>query len=203
MGVVVLGVMSNTIQGIEGAISLSIAHGFVSSGLFICVGGILYSRTHTRIFFYFRGLVNKMPLFTLLFFLFALFNTGIPLTLNFLGEFLSLTGLWKNSPILAAIGGSGILLSALYTIYPYNKISYGQISKHFKDIKDITRLEYFLLITLLIPTIVFGVLPDTIFNSIHGSVSNLIYNISISDDNITLLSFFTIFKINKILQKKL
>jgi NADH-ubiquinone oxidoreductase chain 4 len=82
MAVVVLGLFSNTIQGIEGAILLSIAHGFVSPALFICVGGIIYDRTHTRIIQNIRGLVVYMPVFTILFLIFTLANTGIPLSLN-------------------------------------------------------------------------------------------------------------------------
>jgi NADH-ubiquinone oxidoreductase chain 4 len=82
MGVVVLGLFSNTIQGIEGAILLSIAHGFVSPALFICVGGIIYDRAHTRIIQNIRGLVLYMPVFTILFLIFTLANTGIPLSLN-------------------------------------------------------------------------------------------------------------------------
>jgi NADH-ubiquinone oxidoreductase chain 4 len=87
MSVVILGLFSNTIQGIEGAILLALAHGFVSPALFICVGGVIYDRTGTRIIHYVRGLV------TILFFIFTLSNTGIPLTLNFLGEQLSLIGI--------------------------------------------------------------------------------------------------------------
>jgi len=93
MAVVNLGLFSNTIQGIEGAMLLAISHGFVSPALFICVGGIIYDRTGTRIINYIRGLVNYMPVFTILFFLFSLANTGIPLTLNFLGEQLTLIGI--------------------------------------------------------------------------------------------------------------
>jgi NADH-ubiquinone oxidoreductase chain 4 len=93
MAVVVLGLFSNTIQGIEGAILLSIAHGFVSPALFICVGGILYDRTHTRIIQNMRGLVVYMPVFTILFCIFTLANTGIPLSLNWLGEIMSLMGI--------------------------------------------------------------------------------------------------------------
>src|SRR6266702_1403928 len=93
MSVVILGLFSNTIQGIEGAILLALAHGFVSPALFICVGGIIYDRTGTRIIHYVRGLVTYMPVFTILFFIFTLSNTGIPLTLNFLGEQLSLIGI--------------------------------------------------------------------------------------------------------------
>jgi len=93
MAVVVLGLFSNNLVGIEGAILLAIAHGFVSPALFICVGGIIYDRTGTRIIHYVRGLVTYMPVFTILFFIFTLSNTGIPLTLNFLGEQLSLIGI--------------------------------------------------------------------------------------------------------------
>ncbi|KAH9158321.1 membrane subunit of NADH:quinone oxidoreductase/Mrp antiporter [Lactarius sanguifluus] len=91
MSVVILGLFSNTIQGIEGAILLALAHGFVSP--VFCVGGIIYDRTGTRIIHYVRGLVTYMPIFTILFFIFTLSNTGIPLTLNFLGEQLSLIGI--------------------------------------------------------------------------------------------------------------
>ena len=116
MSVVILGLFSNSIQGIEGAILLSLAHGFVSPALFICVGGIIYERTGTRIIHYMRGLVTYMPVFTILFFIFTLANTGIPLSLNFLGEQLSLIGIWNHSPIIAAIGATGIVFSACYSI---------------------------------------------------------------------------------------
>jgi NADH-ubiquinone oxidoreductase chain 4 len=93
MAVVILGLFSNTVIGIEGAILLSIAHGFVSPALFISVGGVIYDRTHTRIIDNIRGLVTYMPVFTVLFFIFILANTAIPLTLNFTGEQLALLGI--------------------------------------------------------------------------------------------------------------
>lgn len=177
MAVVVLGLFSNNIQGIEGAILLSIAHGFVSPALFICVGGIIYDRTGTRIIKYIRGLVTYMPVFTILFFIFTLANTGIPLTLNFLGEQLALLGIWNQNPIIAALGATGIVLSAVYSIFLYNRLSYGNYSPYLapKIIKDINRREYFLLLALLIPTIIFGILPNVLLDSLHLSVSSLLY----------------------------
>lgn len=83
--VYVLGVFSNTVSGIEGAIVLSLAHGFVSSGLFICVGGVLYDRTGSRSIFLYRGMTQLMPLFSVLFLILSLGNCGTPLTLNFVG----------------------------------------------------------------------------------------------------------------------
>lgn len=177
MSVVILGLFSNTIQGIEGAILLALAHGFVSPALFICVGGVIYDRTGTRIIHYVRGLVTYMPVFTILFFIFTLSNTGIPLTLNFLGEQLSLIGIWERSPIIAALGATGIVLSALYSIYLYNRISYGIYSPHLKPIKDISRREFNLLITLLLPTVLLGIFPNVILNGLHFSISSLLYNI--------------------------
>jgi NADH-ubiquinone oxidoreductase chain 4 len=175
MGVVVLGLFSNNIQGIEGAILLAIAHGFVSPALFICMGGIVYERTGTRTINYIRGLVTYMPVFTILFFIFTLANTGIPLTLNFLGEQLSLIGIWERSPIIAALGASGIVLSACYSIFLYNRISYGIYSPHLNPVKDITRIEFYLLISLLIPTIALGIFPNVLLDSLHTTVSSLLY----------------------------
>ena len=189
MAVVVLGLFSNTIQGIEGAILLGIAHGFVSPALFICVGGIIYDRTGTRIIKYIRGLATYMPVFTILFFIFTLANTGIPLTLNFLGEQLSLLGIWQQNPIIAALGATGIVLSAIYSLFLYNRLSYGNYSPYLfvvkktgaaadnatNIVKDINRREYFLLIALLIPTIILGLFPNVLLEALHFSVSSLLY----------------------------
>jgi NADH-ubiquinone oxidoreductase chain 4 len=82
MSVVLLGLFSNTLQGISGALLLGIAHGFVSPALFFCVGGILYDRYHTRVIRYYRGLSLIMPIFSTMFFLFILGNMSTPLTLN-------------------------------------------------------------------------------------------------------------------------
>jgi NADH-ubiquinone oxidoreductase chain 4 len=177
MSIVILGLFSNTIQGIEGAILLALAHGFVSPALFICVGGVIYDRTGTRIIHYVRGLVTYMPVFSILFFIFILSNTGIPLTLNFLGEQLSLIGIWERSPLIAALGATGIVLSAIYSIYLYNRISYGIYSPHLKPIKDISRREFNLLITLLLPTVLLGIFPNVILDGLHFSISSLLYNI--------------------------
>jgi NADH:ubiquinone oxidoreductase subunit 5 (subunit L)/multisubunit Na+/H+ antiporter MnhA subunit len=178
MAVAILGLFSNTVIGIEGAILLSLAHGFVSPALFICVGGVIYERTGTRLINYTRGLVTYMPVFTILFLIFTLANTGIPLTLNWLGEQLSLMGIWQQNPIFACLGATGIVLSACYSIFLYNRLSYGNLSPHLPPVKDINRREYYLLISLIIPTIVFGLLPNVILNPLESSVSSLLYTFS-------------------------
>jgi len=178
MSVAVLGIFSNTIVGIEGAILLGIAHGFVSPALFICVGGIIYERTGTRLIKYLKGLVLYMPIFTILFFVFTICNMSIPLSLNFVGEQLSLIGIWQVNPVVAVLGGTGIVLSACYSIFLYNRISYGAYSPHLKPLQDISRREFVLLISLLIPTILLGIYPNVILDTLHTSVTQLLYTIS-------------------------
>jgi NADH-ubiquinone oxidoreductase chain 4 len=123
--VYLLGVFSNTIQGIEGGITLGLAHGFVSSGLFICAGGILYDRSSTRLITFYRGITQVMPLFSILFFILSLGNCGVPLTLNFVGEFMSLYGIFERLPLLGVIASSSIVFSAGYTIFMFNRIAFG------------------------------------------------------------------------------
>ena len=177
MSVAVLGIFSNTIIGIEGAILLGIAHGFVSPALFICVGGIIYERTGTRLIKYLKGLVLYMPLFTILFFVFTIANTAIPLSLNFLGEQMALIGIWNVNPIVAVLGAIGIVLSACYSIFLYNRISYGAYSPHLKPLQDISRREFVVLISLLIPTVLLGIFPGVILETLHTSTTQLLYTI--------------------------
>jgi len=177
MAVVVLGLFSNNLPGIEGAILLAIGHGFVSPALFICVGGIIYERTGTRNINYIRGLVSYMPVFSILFFIFTLCNTGIPLSINFLGEQLSLIGIFEQNPIIASLAATSILLSACYSIFLFNRLSYGNLSPYLPPLKDINRREFILLISLLLPTVIFGIFPNIILSSLHMSVSSLLYNI--------------------------
>ena len=177
MSVAVLGIFSNTIIGIEGAILLGIAHGFVSPALFICVGGIIYERTGTRLIKYLKGLVLYMPLFTILFFVFTIANTAIPLSLNFLGEQMALIGIWNVNPIVAVLGSIGIVLSACYSIFLYNRISYGAYSPHLKPLQDISRREFVVLISLLIPTVLLGIFPGVILETLHTSTTQLLYTI--------------------------
>jgi NADH-ubiquinone oxidoreductase chain 4 len=177
--VYLIGVFSNTIQGIEGGIILGLAHGFVSSGLFICAGGVLYDRSGTRLIYFYKGIAQTMPLFSILFFILSLGNCGVPLTLNFVGEFMSLYGVFERLPLLGVMASSSIIFSAAYTIYMFNRISFGgSFSKFFvENIIDVTKREFFLLFILVFITVIFGIYPSFILDGLHYSVANLIYSI--------------------------
>jgi NADH-ubiquinone oxidoreductase chain 4 len=178
--VYLIGVFSNTIQGIEGGIALGLAHGFVSSGLFICAGGVLYDRSGTRLITFYRGIAQVMPLFAVLFFILSLGNCGVPLTLNFVGEFMSLYGVFEKLPLLGVIASSSIVFSAAYTIFMFNRIAFGgsfllNTDKRF-NIIDVNRREFFMLFTLVVFTVVLGIYPAPILDGLHYSVSSLIYS---------------------------
>src|SRR5260221_3085312 len=177
MAVVILGLFTNTVMGIEGGFLLSLAHGLVSSALFILVGGVLYTRYHTRLINYYRGLTIKMPLFSILFFLFLVFNASAPLSLNFVGEFLALAGVFQSSPVSGFLGATGIVLSAIYSIFFFNRIAFLGFSPYLKSetvlikknlsLSDLTRLEIYMLIPLLLLTVFFGLFPNIILDSLH------------------------------------
>ena len=176
-----IALFSNVLQGIEGGICLGLAHGFVSSGLFICAGGVLYDRSHTRLISYYRGMAQIMPIFSILFFILCLGNCGAPLTLNFVGEFMSLFGVFERLPVAGILASSSIVFSAAYTIYMFNRIAFsGSFFDMFWDkyIPDLNKREFFMLIILTLATIFFGIYPSVILDALHYPVSSVLYTYS-------------------------
>lgn len=177
--VYLLGIFSNSIQGIEGAILLGLAHGFVSSGLFICAGGVLYDRSHTRLITFYRGMTQLMPLFSISFFILCLSNAGTPLSLNFIGEFLSLYGTFERLPLAGGLACCSIVFSAGYSMYMYNRIAFGgPFSSHFTSSTwDLTKRENYILITLIFATLGLGLYPSFILDGLHYTSSLIVYSL--------------------------
>ena len=172
------GILSNVIQGIMGGILLGLAHGFVSSGLFISGGGVLYDRSSTRTINYYGGLAQIMPIFAILFFILCLGNCGAPLTLNFVGEFMSLYGIFERSPLAGICGSSSIVLSAVYTIFMFNRIIFGGKLKGWrKFLVDLNKREYLILLILVIFTVILGINPSILLDGLNYAVSTLLYNL--------------------------
>lgn len=177
VAIILMGAFSNNIQGIEGSILLGIAHGFISPALFILTGGCLYERYHTRVLSYYRGLTTTMPLFSVMFMLATLGNIAVPLSSNFVGEWLCLAGAFERSPIMAALASSGMFLSAAYSIWMYNRVAGGSFSPYLKVMPDLTRREFYVLLPLIVFAFVLGIFPNVILDSIHYSVSTVLYQI--------------------------
>lgn len=149
MGFVTIGIFSFNTQGVEGSIILMLSHGLVSSALFLCIG-VLYDRYKTRIIKYFGGLVYGMPIFVSLFLFFSFSNIAFPGTSSFIGEILVLFGSVKISLILTFFMTFGVILSAGYSIWLLNRISFGPLKlTYFKNYQDLSRREFFILLPLI------------------------------------------------------
>lgn len=174
MGFVTMGIFTGTPQGIEGGIFQMLSHGLVSAALFLCVG-VVYDRMHTREITAYGGLVNRMPIFAVIFMVFTMANVGLPGTSGFIGEFLTLLGTFKVDTWVAFVATSGVILSAAYALWLYRRVIFGTIEKpNLKSIMDANRRELSYLVPLVVLTILFGIYPKPILDVLHVSVENLI-----------------------------
>lgn len=175
MAVCIIGVFANNLLGIEGSYMLSLSHGFISPGLFIAVGGILYDRYHTRILMYYQGLLSFMPVFALYFLILSFANIGTPLSGNFIGEFLSLTGAFQRSPIFTTLCTFSILLSACYQMKLSSRLTGGIKSPYIKVTKDLNNRESILMLSTILPCLLIGIYPMFILKGLYTNISNVIY----------------------------
>ncbi|CAM9552106.1 unnamed protein product [Chrysoparadoxa australica] len=115
MSVVLVGIFTLDLKGLEASILQSVSHGFVSSALFFLVG-IVYDRYHTRVVKYYGGLVHTMPMFSFIFLFFSLANLGVPGTSNFIGEFLLLISVYGVNTSLAIFYALPVILAGGYSL---------------------------------------------------------------------------------------
>jgi len=173
MNLVTLGIFSFNIIGIEGAILQSISHGFVSGAMFLLIG-ILYDRYHSRLLYYYGGLVHTMPLYSGLFLFFTMSNIALPGTSSFVGEFMLLTGLFKNSVFTTFIAATGVILCGAYSLWLYNKVIFGNLKIHYTlKYKDLILREFFILLPLLLLVLILGLNPSCFSQYFHLSIYNL------------------------------
>jgi NADH-quinone oxidoreductase subunit M len=176
MGFVTMGLFTLTPQGIQGAMFQMVSHGLVSGALFLCVG-VIYDRMHTREIAAYGGLVNRMPLYAVVFMIFTMANVGLPGTAGFVGEFLTLMGAFKANPWVAFIATTGVILSAGYALWLYRRVVFGELTKpELKDITDLNAREIAIFVPLVLLTIWYGIAPGTILDAFAAPTEALIKN---------------------------
>jgi NADH-quinone oxidoreductase subunit M len=174
MGFVTMGIFAGNTQGVAGGVFQMVSHGIVSGALFLCVG-IIYDRMHTREITAYGGLVNRMPLYALVFMVFTMANVGLPGTSGFVGEFLTLIGTFKVNIPVATIATLGVILSAAYALWLYRKVIFGKLEKpKLLDIQDLGWREVVVLAPLVFFTILFGVYPKPVLDMSQASVTALV-----------------------------
>jgi len=180
MGYVTMGIFAMNQEGVQGAIFQMLSHGLVSGALFLCVG-VIYDRMHTREIAAYGGLVNNMPKYATVFLIFTMANVGLPGTSGFVGEFLTLLGIFKVNTWVALFATTGVVLSAAYALWLYRKVIFGALTKEsLKGLLDLSPREKAVIYPLVVLTIFFGVYPAPVLDATSASVQALINNITVS-----------------------
>ncbi len=182
MGYVTMGIFAANQQGVQGALFQMISHGFVSGALFLCVG-VVYDRMHTREIAAYGGLASNMPKYAVAFMIFTMANVGLPGTSGFIGEFLTLIGVFRANTWVALFAATGVILSASYALWLYRRMIFGPLDKEcLKGLLDLSPREKVILYPLIALTIFFGVYPAPILDATAQSVQNLVTNVTASID---------------------
>lgn len=174
MNLVMVGLFSFNIIGMEGAILQSLSHGFVASALFLIIN-VVYERHNTRMVKYYGGLVHVMPLYVFIFLFFTMSNIGLPGTGSFVGEFLILTGSYKCTTSITFMSATGMILGGCYSLWLFNRISYGNLkTQYFQKYTDLNLREFIIFFPLVLGTLLLGLSPEIFLQSIHMSVNLLL-----------------------------
>ena len=174
MGFVTLGIFSLNHQGIEGAVFQMISHGVISAALFLCVG-VVYDRMHTREISRYGGIVNNMPKYATVFMIFMLGSVGLPGTSGFVGEFLTLIGVFQANTMIAFFATSGVVLGAVYMLVLYRRVVFGpQVNKDAASMLDLTTFEKAVLYPLVFLVFYLGVFPSVITAKTSPSIAKML-----------------------------
>jgi NADH-quinone oxidoreductase subunit M len=175
MGIIILGTFAMNAEGVSGSIFLMISHGIVSGALFMLVG-VIYDRRHTKMMSEFGGLASVMPRFATIYGIMLMASIGLPLTIGFIGEFLSLMGFYKIDWVLTLFAGTGIILGALYMLTLYKRSFFGVVTnEENKKLLDLNKKELTALIPLVIVVVLLGIYPKPLLHPIDMSVKQMIH----------------------------
>jgi NADH-quinone oxidoreductase subunit M len=174
MGFVTMGIFSGNTVGEQGALYQMISHGVISGALFLCVG-VVYDRMHTREIAFYGGLTQRMPWYAAVFMLFTMGNVGLPGTSGFVGEIMTMTGVYQASTWTALLAATGVILSAVYALSLYRRVMFGELTNPaLANITDLDWREVAIFIPLIVGTLYLGVYPASIFQFTDASVEALV-----------------------------
>ncbi len=181
MGFIILGMFSFTEMGMQGAIFQMLAHGITTGALFLLVG-FIYERRHTREITEYGGISSVMPIYATIFVFTTMASIGLPFLNGFVGEFLTMIGMWTSTalPINASVNwnyvaamfaGTGVILAAVYLLWLVQRVFFGKITNPAnRGLKDLSWREIGLIAPLLFLMVFMGVYPAPFLNRSKDSV---------------------------------
>jgi NADH-quinone oxidoreductase subunit M len=166
LGFVVLGVFAGTLQGMSGGVLQMVNHGLSTGGLFLIVG-MIYERTHTRDLGRLGGLSGRLPVLAGFFLVVALSSLALPGLNGFVGEFLILVGTFVVSEPFAVAAAAGVVLSAIYLLWAYQRAMHGELQAEHADHRDLSLREYAILVPVVAAIVAIGVYPKPFLDRIE------------------------------------
>jgi NADH-quinone oxidoreductase subunit M len=177
MGFVVLGIAAMNLQGVQGASYQMLAHGVSTGGLF-CLVGMLSDRRHTRLISEYGGIKNVIPRFTAAALLITLASIGLPGMNGFVGEFLIMLGAFRWEPRFVVIAGLGVILSAVYMLWMFQRVFYGEItSNHNRSLPDLSMREWAIMGPLVALAIYMGVFPNVFLKPMEPAINRIVQRV--------------------------
>ena len=174
MAFVTGGLFAFNTQGIEGAMVVMLSHGVVSAALFFCVG-VIYDRLHTREISRYGGLADNMPRYAIFFLLFTMASVALPGTSGFVGEFLSLAGMFKANTWVGTVMTLGIILGAAYMLWLYARVAYGKlVHADAAAMPDLSGREILIMVAMGVVVLWMGIYPKAFMDPIRAPVASLI-----------------------------
>ena len=173
MGFVTIGIFSRNLEGLQGSVFQMISHGLISAALFLSAG-FLIDKMKTKNIDNFGGLWNQMPIFSVFFLVYCLGAISFPGTTGFIGEFLILLGAFKINFLIAFIAAFGVILSACYVLWLYNRVCFG--NNNFRGISDLNAQEMLVFLIFLLLIVILGIYPNFLISFYELSTNMLIIN---------------------------
>ena len=173
MAIVTIGLFAFNRQGLEGAMIVMLSHGLVSGALFMAVG-VIYDRLHTREIARYGGLSINMPYYALFFMLFTMASVGLPGTSGFVGEFLSLIGIYQVSSWVTLVCGTGVILGAAYMLYLYRRVAFGeQKNPDAAAMPDLDLREWLMMAPIAAAVLWMGIYPESFLAPMRADIAAL------------------------------
>ena len=181
LGFVMLGIFAFNLQGLDGAVLQMVNHGLSTGALFLLVG-MLYDRRHTRMLADFGGLAKVIPVFAGFLMVVCLSSLGLPGLNGFVGEFLVLLGAFQSVPTFAVLGALGVILSAVYLLWMYQRAMFGEVTHdRNKTLVDLTAREIAILVPVVLVIVWIGVYPHPFLQRLEASTRAVVERVTAAD----------------------
>ncbi len=178
LGFVTLGAFAFTVEAVQGSLLQMVNHGISTGGLFLLVG-VLYDRTHSREMDDYGGVAALMPRFAAIATIVMLSSMALPGTNGFVGEFLILLGAFRANPTYAAAAAGGVILSAVYLLWMYQRVMHGPLRATQAHITEITRRELLVFVPLIVLIFWIGLYPSALLRRSEASVRALVQHVQV------------------------